>query len=200
MSEETSPIILIIDDEEVIRHACHQVLTRLGYRVESANDGASGIKKALEIRPDLTLVDLKMPGLPGPEVLEELVRIDPYMAKVVITGYATIDTAVDCMQRGAFYFLMKPFIPDELETVTRKALEKRDKLIQEELRRDGKELKETPFAAMILQELGAPIKEIEDFFSLLETREAIGGDLVGPFLKAKESLAGLQRTARKWLS
>jgi len=200
MDQENRPVILIIDDEEIIRNACHKVLSQEGFQVELASDGIAGLKKAREIQPDLAIIDLKMPGLPGPEVLDELTRIDPFMAKAVITGYATIDTAVDCMQRGASYFLMKPFIPDELKFITKKALEKREKLIKQEFQRDDKKTGQVPIASIIFQEMALPLKEMEQFFSLLETRGVIGGEMVGPFLRAKDQLDTLNKVTRKWLT
>lgn len=198
MEEEKHPCILIIDDDEVIRDSCTRVLVKEGYHVESASDGASGCKKARLIHPDLAIVDIKMPGMCGPEILEELIQIDPYMAKVVITGYATVSIAVESLEHGASHFLSKPFLPDELRKVTQSALEKRKERLKERLLRNGSESLDPSLAAVFLQEIEGPLKEIERFFSDLESRETIQGDLVGPFLKAKIRLQEVLQAVRKW--
>lgn len=200
MEEIKSPVILIIDDDEVIRDSCTKVLLKEGYQVETAVDGPSGCKIARKIHPDLALVDLKMPGICGPEILEELSKIDPYMAKVVITGYATVSTAVESMQHGASYFLTKPFVPDELRMVTQEALEKRKDRLKEEFLRKGSRPMDPSLTAIFLQEIEDPLKEIENFLSELEDRGIIQGDLVGPFLKAKTHIQNLKQTVKKWLA
>ena len=200
MEQEKHPIILIIDDDEVIRESCTKVLVKEGYQVESASDGASGCKKARAIHPDLAIVDLKMPGMCGPEILEELTRIDPYMVKVIITGYATVTTTVESMQHGAFHILSKPFLPDELRKVTQLALEKRANQLKEGFLQKKTESIDPSLASIFLQELEGPIKEIENWFSVLESREIIQGDLVGPFLKAKIELQELIQIVKKWLA
>ncbi len=200
MEEIKSPVILIIDDDEVIRDSCTKVLLKEGYQVETAVDGPSGCKIARKIHPDLALVDLKMPGICGPEILEELSKIDPYMAKVVITGYATVSTAVESMQHGASYFLTKPFVPDELRMVTQGALEKRKDRLKAEFLRKGSRPMDPSLTAIFLQEIEDPLKEIENFLSELEDRGIIQGELVGPFLKAKTHIQDLKQTVKKWLA
>ncbi|MCK4311863.1 MAG: response regulator, partial [Candidatus Cloacimonetes bacterium] len=85
--------ILIIDDEQYICDSCSQVFVKDGYQVDTANNGITGLHKIREIKPDLVLVDLKMPGMSGMEVLEEIKKIDPTIVSIVITGYATIESA-----------------------------------------------------------------------------------------------------------
>lgn len=198
MELENGVTILIIDDDEVIRDSCTKALVKEGYQVESASDGVSGCRKAKQIHPDLAIVDLKMPGLSGPEILEELARIDPYMAKVVITGYATVDTAVDSLQHGASHFLSKPFLPDELRKVTRMALEKRKEHLKEKLLRYGTKTPDSSPATVLLHEIEGPLKEIEDLFSQLDSREIIPHDLRGSFIKARTNLQELIQVVKKW--
>ncbi|MBI5604756.1 MAG: response regulator [Deltaproteobacteria bacterium] len=200
MEEIKRPVILIIDDDEVIRDSCTKVLLKEGYQVETAVDGPSGCKIASKIHPDLALVDLKMPGICGPEILEELSKIDPYMAKVVITGYATVSTAVESMQHGASYFLTKPFVPDELRMVTQEALEKRKDRLKAEFLRKGSRPMDPALTAIFLKEIEDPLEEIENFFSELEDRGIIQGELVGPFLKARTHIQDLKQTVKKWLA
>ncbi len=114
--------ILIIDDEKAMRDSCCHALTYNGYRVETAEDGDSGLQKTREVKPDLVLVDLKMPGINGMEVLEKIEDIDPNIVSVVITGYATVESVVEAMKRHAYAFLSKPFTPKRLRDVVERGL------------------------------------------------------------------------------
>ena len=116
--------ILVIDDEAAMRDSCCQVLDKEGYRTESAEDGSRGLQKIKQIHPDLILVDIKMPGISGMDLLKKAADIDPNVVSVVITGYATVELAVEAMKRNAYDFLPKPFSPDQLRIVTRRGLER----------------------------------------------------------------------------
>src|SRR3989304_3326024 len=94
--------ILIIDDEEVVLDSCAQILEGGNYRVATAMNGDLGLKRIAEFQPDLVFVDLKMPGIPGVEVLEGIQALDPTIVAIVITGYATVSSAVDAMKKGAY--------------------------------------------------------------------------------------------------
>jgi DNA-binding NtrC family response regulator len=117
--------ILIIDDEEVIRDSCTQILSAAGYKVRSAEDGSSGLSALQEALPDIVILDLKMPGMDGMEVLENIKSTFPGILVIVITGYATIESAVQAMKLGADDYLAKPFIPDVLRITVKKAVEKK---------------------------------------------------------------------------
>lgn len=114
--------ILVIDDEERVRQACRRVLEPEGYQVSEAANGRQGLVLIQKERPDLVLVDLMMPVMDGMEVLSALRRDQPDLAVVVITGYATMDRAVEAMKQGADDFLAKPFRPQELRLVVERAL------------------------------------------------------------------------------
>jgi signal transduction histidine kinase len=161
------PRILIIDDEEVVLDACAQILGDRDYNLATAADGAAGLDRLGEFHPDLVFVDLKMPGLSGFQVLERIREIDPTVVTVVITGYATLSSAVEAMQRGAYDFLPKPFTPDEFRVVTGRALEKR-RLQQEahRLRRERDLLREQ-FASIVSHELKAPLAAVQQHLMLL---------------------------------
>jgi two-component system sensor histidine kinase/response regulator len=92
------PLILVIDDEESMRDSCAQIIAKLGCRVETAEDGALGLAMVRELKPDAIIVDLKMPGIGGLDVLSEVQLIDPQIVAIVITGYATVDAAVEAMK------------------------------------------------------------------------------------------------------
>jgi len=114
--------ILVVDDDKAIRDSCCHTLTYDGYRAETAEDGDSGLQKIKQVKPDLVLVDLKMPGMSGMELLEKIRDIDPNIVSVVITGYATIESAVEAMKRNAYDFLCKPFTPQQLRIIVKRGL------------------------------------------------------------------------------
>ena len=114
--------ILVVDDEETMRDSCCQILSKDGYLMETAKDGDSGLQKIREIKPDLVLVDLKMPGMDGMELLEKIGDVDPNIVSVVITGYATRESAVEAKKRNAYDFLPKPFTPNQLRIVIKRGL------------------------------------------------------------------------------
>ncbi len=124
--------ILVIDDELIMRDGCARILSRSGWTVITAENGHQGLD---EIRRhpseiDIILLDLMMPGMSGMETLERIREIDSNLLIVVITGYATVESAVAAMKKGAYDFTAKPFTPDQLRLVVQRALERR--LLQKE--------------------------------------------------------------------
>ena len=117
--------ILVTDDEESMRYYLKRSLKRRGYRVEAAEDG----EKALELeeaRPfDVVVLDLKMPGMDGLEVLRRVRKLDPEVMVILMTAYGTIRSAVEAMRNGAFDYITKPFEIEELEILVERALEQR---------------------------------------------------------------------------
>ena len=122
--------ILVIDDEPRLRQVCHRVLEPRGYEVFDAADGREGLKAIDEVGPHLVLVDLMMPNLNGFEVLEAARENHPDLSFVVITGFATLEKAVEAMKQGADDFLAKPFRPDDLALVVERVL-RRVKTLQD---------------------------------------------------------------------
>ena len=120
-----NPRALVIDDDESIRIGCIQALSEEGYRVLAAENGEQGLAMAQKESFDLVLLDLKMPGLDGMSVLQQLREQDPAVVVVVITGFATVETAVEAMKCGAYDFLAKPFTPEVLLSVAHRATEKK---------------------------------------------------------------------------
>ncbi len=119
--------ILVIDDEQIMREGCSRILSKDGWAVICAENGAKGLEeiKAQSDRFDVILLDLMMPGMSGMEVLDHVRTLNPDLLVIVITGYATIESAVEAMKKGAYDFIPKPFTPDQLRIVVRRALEKR---------------------------------------------------------------------------
>jgi len=119
--------ILVIDDELIMREGCSRILSKDGWTVICAENGKQGldeIQARLE-KIDVILLDLMMPGMSGMEVLDQVRTIDPNLLVIVITGYATVESAVEAMKKGAYDFIPKPFTPDQLRIVVRRALERR---------------------------------------------------------------------------
>jgi DNA-binding NtrC family response regulator len=114
--------ILVVDDEENVCRSVRKILSRKGYTVADALSVADAVKKINETSFDLVITDLMMPKTNGMELLQ-IIRDDyPELDVIMITGYASIDSAVKATKLGATGYLSKPFTPDELMTVTEKAL------------------------------------------------------------------------------
>ncbi len=122
--------VLVVDDEEIMRDILETLLTREGYEVRLAEHGPSGLELARAMPFDAAIVDVMMPGMDGLTVLDELKRIDDDIAVLMVTAYASVDTAVGAMKRGAFDYLTKPFKNDEVVAVLRNAVERR-RLVKE---------------------------------------------------------------------
>jgi len=150
--------ILVIDDEETMRDSCRQTLSRDGSRVEVAEDGIKGLSMLEKELFDLVILDLKMPGLSGMEVLKKIKEKDPEIVVVVITGYATVESAVEAMKKGAYDFIPKPFTPEGLRLVVERALEKRRLWLDNVLLRA--QLKDK-FGEEVIIGQSAPMREVE---------------------------------------
>ncbi len=122
--------ILIIDDEKAICNTIKEILQYEKYEVEIANDGEEGIKKALALKFDLVLCDIKMPKMDGLEVLAKLQEMQPDMPIVMISGHGTIETVVDAIRKGAYDYISKPPDLNRLLVTVRNALD-RSSLITE---------------------------------------------------------------------
>jgi DNA-binding NtrC family response regulator len=117
--------ILVIDDEEIMREILEALLTREGYAVRLASSGAEGLDLVRTVPIDAAVVDVMMPGMDGLAVLDEVKKIDDDIAVIMITAFASVDTAVAAMKRGAFDYVTKPFKNDEVLAVLRNAVERR---------------------------------------------------------------------------
>lgn len=116
--------VLIVDDEQDIREGSERILIRMGFNVSKAVNGEEALELFQKTRPDIVLLDLKMPGMDGMEVLEKIRTIDDSTIVIVITGYATVETAIQAMKQGAYDFIPKPFEPDQLRLIVNRAAEK----------------------------------------------------------------------------
>ncbi len=122
---DASAHILVIDDDKALLDACYQILSRQGYQVELAAGARQGLTLLERLSFDAILLDLVMPDLDGLEALKKIRTLDPDVEVIIITGYGTIQSAVESIKAGAFHFLSKPFVPDDLRNLVSRALEKR---------------------------------------------------------------------------
>jgi two-component system nitrogen regulation response regulator NtrX len=129
------PRILVIDDEAAIRESLRMTLEYEGYELLAAATGQEGLALAERETPDLILLDVKMPGMDGLEVLDRLRSMDETLPVIVISGHGTISTAVEATKKGAFDFIEKPFASDRVLVSLRNALDQR------RLRDENKSLK-----------------------------------------------------------
>ncbi|MBI3949713.1 MAG: sigma-54-dependent Fis family transcriptional regulator [Acidobacteria bacterium] len=124
--------ILVADDEKEILVSCRKVLERAGHEVTTAPDGSEALELLKASHYDLFLVDLKMPGRSGMEILSLARSLDPHLMIIMFTAYATLETAVEAVKRGAFDYLAKPFTADQLRLAIEHAL-RHKQLLQENL-------------------------------------------------------------------
>jgi DNA-binding NtrC family response regulator len=115
--------ILVIDDETIVRTSCERTLTPEGYEVISASGGQEGIEYLQNQSFELVLLDLKMPDIDGIEVLTRIKKEWPDTKVIMITGYSTVDTAVQALRYGAYNFIEKPFTPDSLLNAVKEIFE-----------------------------------------------------------------------------
>src|SRR5713226_344432 len=114
---------LFIHDELIMRQILATLLTREGYEVRLASSGAEGLEIARALPLDAALVDVMMPGLDGIATLDELKRVDEDLAVIIITAYASVESAISAMKAGAFDYVTKTFKNDEVLVVVRNAME-----------------------------------------------------------------------------
>lgn len=154
--------ILIVDDELIVRKSMSNWLKEDGYLVKTCEDGYAALEQ-IKSNIDLAIVDIKMPGMDGIELLKESKKIDPDLPVIIMTAYASIDTAVQAMKEGAFDYIVKPFNPENVSQVIERALkfkmlEKENLLLRKELE------KKYGFDEII-----GKSKKMEEIFQLINT-------------------------------
>ena len=112
--------ILVVDDEPAVRDALGDWLREDGYEVGAAANGYEAVDMAKERDWNIMLLDLKMPGMDGLETMQQVKKISPEIEIIMVTAYATVDTAVEAMRVGAYDYLVKPVDPEELDLQIKK--------------------------------------------------------------------------------
>jgi DNA-binding NtrC family response regulator len=163
MSLKNSIKILIVDDDLIVRDSMGNWLQEEGYSVDTIDNGYDGLEKIKTDTYDLAVVDIKMPGMDGIELLKLSKEIYPDLPILVMTAYASVDTAVQAMKDGAFDYIVKPFDPESVSQVIERAvrykmLEKENILLKRELE------KKYGFDEII-----GKSKKMEEIFELIRT-------------------------------
>jgi signal transduction histidine kinase len=159
--------VFVIDDDDIMLLSCRRILEKAGYQVETFSSGLEGIKRIQQVRPELLLVDLKMPELDGLQVIERVRAVDSDVVIAVITGYATISTAVDAMKAGAYDFLPKPFTPDELRLIVNRGHERWRLAMESRRLRREKEEAERRFITFVSHQLKSPLVAAKQYLDVL---------------------------------
>jgi len=114
LSKETLPSILLVDDDEVLRERLAQAIRARGYEVRTAGSAEEALREVARESPEMAVLDLKMPGMSGLDLLKELRTQDPSTRVLMLTGYGSIATAVQAVREGAVGYLPKPADADEI--------------------------------------------------------------------------------------
>lgn len=117
--------VLIVEDEDIARKNLEHILAKIGYEVISVNSGRKAIGLIQSKSLDLVITDLKMEQVDGMQVLRKAKELQPYTEVIMITGYATVDSSVQAMREGAYYYIAKPYKIDEVRKIAEEALLKR---------------------------------------------------------------------------
>jgi signal transduction histidine kinase len=179
----STPKLLLVDDEAGMREGCRRVLAPQGYQVDTAADVASALRSIRQTDYDLVLVDVMMPDGNGIDLIQPIHDRDPDTTCIVITGYATVEMAVEAVRQGAYDFLSKPFTSDQLIFAVNQGLERRHlRLETQELdtcRRRAAELAQakteiekleqvkSQFMLTVAHELRAPVAAIQSYLNLV---------------------------------
>src|SRR5579859_2076729 len=176
-THDERPRVLIVDDEKFIRDILADFLGMEGYVVRTAEDGAAALNELHQTRYDMVISDLKMPRMGGIELLEAITNAAPNAITVIMTGFGTVETAIDAMKRGAYDYILKPFKVEEVIHVVQRGLEKQ-KLAAENLR-----LREALSLYKVSEAIAASLSLDEVLATVGDTAlHEIEGDLVSTWL------------------
>ena len=178
--------ILIADDDEAARSGLADLLSSWGYEVEQAIDGKDALEKAPEFGPAVVIADLVMPALDGVALLKPLAEVYPYAAVILLTGHATVETAVSAMRDGAYDYLTKPVDPRRLRVLLDKAVERAE--VQKEVTLLRRQLRESRGFGPMLG-TSPPMQEV---YRLVE----LAGASPAPVLVTGETGTGKELIAR----
>lgn len=188
--QQTGVRILVVDDEAGMREGCRRTLTPLGYNVDTASSLATAQQQIHDRSYDLALVDVMLPDGSGLDLIGPLFDRDPLAVCIIITGFASIELAIEAVRRGAFDFLPKPFTAEELIVAVNQGLERRRlKAIEiqaQELLRAKKQLDELEkikghFMLSVAHELRSPLAAVQSYVNLI-LGGYISGDEIGETL------------------
>ncbi len=171
--KETGKNILIVDDEEVVRNVCVRSLSKRGYHLTTAENGMRALELMRQNTYEIVFTDYKMPVMDGLELLAAIKRDYPYAEVVIMTAYATLESAIEAMKNGAYDFILKPIKPEQIRMVAQKCSEKirlgeenkalriaNQKLVELQKMKDK-------FIAITSHELRTPVSHLKGYVGIL---------------------------------
>ena len=187
--------ILIVDDEFSVRHSLTAWFEDEGYTVDAASSGKEALAKLAESQWDIFFLDLKMPGMSGLELQKKIKEIQPDSTIIMITAFASVESAVEAMQSGAYDYLSKPFDPDYLALLVRNIIER--KKLKEETAILKKTIDVVYSSKEIIGESSAIKKMMEDIKAVADTGSTVlirgesgtGKELVARAIQRKQQTA-----------
>ncbi|HUE96065.1 MAG TPA: sigma-54 dependent transcriptional regulator [Longimicrobiaceae bacterium] len=162
----SKPRVLIVDDETAILDTLRILLKRDGFEVTTAASGRQGLEALDDVQPDFVLTDIRMPGVGGLEILRAAQELDPNLPVILMTAQASLQSAIQAVNEGAFHYIQKPFANDELLVICRRAVEAR------ELKRENQALKRE-IKRRDATETGRPIGRSSGFLEVVKLAETV---------------------------
>lgn len=199
-SQESKASILVIDDEAGMREGCRRALTPAGYSVATAADLATGLDMVLTGHYELCLLDVMLPDGSGLDLIDPILKHDPSTICVIITGFGSIEMAIEAVRRGAYDFLSKPFTSDELLMAVNQGLERRQlKSIEaraEELAKAKAELEQldeikSQLMLKVAHELRAPVAAVQSYINLIRAGYVTEDELDPTLSRVQDRLGGM---------
>jgi len=196
-SDKPRARILVVDDEVGMREGCRRALTAADYSVDTAAEVTSGLEMAHSNPYDLYLLDVMLPDGSGLDLIDPLLELDPAAICIIITGFGSIQMAVEAVRRGAYDFLSKPFTSDELLVAVDKGLERRRlKAVEsqlEELQQAQVELErldeaKSQLMLKVAHELRAPTAAVQSYINLIMAGYVSGNELKPTLSRVQERL------------
>ena len=177
LSHEERPRVLVVDDEKLIRDVLADFLGLEGYVVRTAEDGVAAVEELKRRRYDLVISDMKMPRMGGIELLAQVMKLDPTTVTIIMTGFGTVESAIDAMKRGAYDYVLKPFRVEEVIRIVQRGLEKQ-RLESENLR-----LKEAVSLYQVSEAISASLSLDEVLATIADSTHAeLYADLLSTWL------------------
>jgi DNA-binding NtrC family response regulator len=174
--EDHKAVILVVEDEDLARKNLEHILKKEGYEIYAVNSGVKALDLLQKKNFDLVLTDFKMKKIDGMQVLIATREQQPYTEVVMITGYATVNSAVNAMKEGAYYYLAKPYKIDEVRKIVKEALLKRKLRLENlQLKETLKEVRQVPFIIGQSEAIQSVIESIQQISSA-ETNVLILGE------------------------